>query len=149
MLIRDSVIHVWCLVAQSCWLFVTPWSVAHQAPLSMGILQARILEWVAMPSSRGFSQPRDWTRVFHTTGRFFTVWATIEAHTDIRLAKIFFRSFCNMGKLKHFCQPNIYIYTLFHILFHYGLSQDIEYSSLCHTVGPWFLSILYVFICIC
>ena len=32
-------------------LFVTPWSVAHQAPLSMGILQARILEWVAMPSS--------------------------------------------------------------------------------------------------
>ena len=40
-------------------LFVTPWTVAHQAPLSMGILQARILEWVAMPSSRGFSQARD------------------------------------------------------------------------------------------
>ena len=35
------------------WLFVTPWTVAHQAPLSMRILQARILEWVAMPSSRG------------------------------------------------------------------------------------------------
>ena len=35
-------------------LFVTPWAVAHQAPLSMGILQARMLEWVAMPSSRGF-----------------------------------------------------------------------------------------------
>ena len=34
----------------------TPWTVAHQAPLSMGILQARILEWVALPSSRGFSQ---------------------------------------------------------------------------------------------
>ena len=29
----------------------TPWTVAHQAPLSMGILQARILEWVAMPSA--------------------------------------------------------------------------------------------------
>ena len=40
-------------------LFVTPWTVAHQAPLSLGILQARILEWVAMPSSRGSSQPRD------------------------------------------------------------------------------------------
>ena len=39
--------------------FATPWTVAHQAPLSMGILQARILEWVAMPSSRGSSQPRD------------------------------------------------------------------------------------------
>ena len=32
-------------------LFATPWTVAHKAPLSMGILQARILEWVAMPSS--------------------------------------------------------------------------------------------------
>ena len=34
-------------------VFVTPWTVAHQAPLSMGILQARILEWVAFPFSRG------------------------------------------------------------------------------------------------
>ena len=33
--------------------FVTPWTVSHQAPLSMGILKARILEWVAMPSFRG------------------------------------------------------------------------------------------------
>ena len=38
--------------------FATPWTVAHQAPLSMGILQASILEWVAMPSFRGSSQPR-------------------------------------------------------------------------------------------
>ena len=44
-------------------LFVTLWTVAHQAPLSMGILQARILGWVAMHSSRGSSQPRDQTRV--------------------------------------------------------------------------------------
>ena len=36
-------------------LSVTPWTVAHQAPLSMGIPQARILEWVAVPSSRGSS----------------------------------------------------------------------------------------------
>ena len=38
-------------------LFGTQWTVACQAPLSMGILQARILEWVAMPHSRGSSQP--------------------------------------------------------------------------------------------
>ena len=44
-------------------LFVTLWSVAHQAPLSMGVLQARIVERVAMPSSRGSSQPRDRTRI--------------------------------------------------------------------------------------
>ena len=57
-------------------LFSTPWIVAHQAPLSMGILQARILEWVAMPSSRGSSQPKDRTQVSCIAGGFFTIWAT-------------------------------------------------------------------------
>ena len=53
------------------YLFETLRTVAQQAPLSMGILQARILEWVAMPSSRGSSQPRDGTRVsyFSCIGR--------------------------------------------------------------------------------
>ena len=46
-------------------LLVTPWIVACQAPLSMGILHARILEWVAMPSFRESSQPRDWTQVLY------------------------------------------------------------------------------------
>ena len=46
-----------------------------------GILQARILEWVAVPSSRGSSPPRDWTRVSCTAGRSFTMWATREAQT--------------------------------------------------------------------
>ena len=40
-----------------------------------GILQARILEWVASPFSKGSSQPRDGTQVSHTAGRFFTSWA--------------------------------------------------------------------------
>ena len=52
-------------------------------PLSMGILQTRILEWVAMPSSRGNSQPRDWTQVSHITGRFFTIWATREEDSSL------------------------------------------------------------------
>ena len=43
------------------------------------ILQARILEWVAMPSSRGSSRPRNQTRVFCIAGGFFTSWATREA----------------------------------------------------------------------
>ena len=42
-------------------------------------LQARILEWVAFPFSRGSSQPRDWTQVSHVAGGFFTSWATGEA----------------------------------------------------------------------
>ena len=45
--------------------FVTPWTVARQAPLPVGILQARILEWVAMPCSKGSSSPRDRTGVSH------------------------------------------------------------------------------------
>ena len=40
-------------------LCVTLWTLAFQAPLVYGILQAKILEWVAMPSSRGSFQPRD------------------------------------------------------------------------------------------
>ena len=55
-------------------LFVTPWTAACQAPLSMEILQARIPEWVAMPSSRGSSQLRDRTQVSHIAGGFFTNW---------------------------------------------------------------------------
>ena len=43
------------------------------------ILQATMLEWVAIFSSRGSFRPRDWTPVSHTAGRFFTSWATREA----------------------------------------------------------------------
>ena len=43
------------------------------------ILQARTLEWVAIPLSRGFSQPRDGTQVSHIVVGFFTSWATREA----------------------------------------------------------------------
>ena len=53
--------------------------VAHQAPLSMEILQVRILEWVAMLPWRESSQPRDQTHVSYTAGGFFIVWATREA----------------------------------------------------------------------
>ena len=51
-----------------------PWTAARQAPLSMWILQARILEWVAMSSSKGSSQPKDQTQVSHIAGGFFTIY---------------------------------------------------------------------------
>ena len=50
-----------------------------QASSIHGILQARIPVWVAMPFSRGSSQPRDQTQVSCIAGRFFTIWATREA----------------------------------------------------------------------
>ena len=62
-------------VTQLCPTFVTPWTI-HTVH---GILQARILEWVAFPFSRGSSQPRDRTQVYCIAGRFFTNWATREA----------------------------------------------------------------------
>ena len=65
--------------AQYVQLFATPWTIACQAPLSMGTHQARILEWVVMASSRGSSQPRYQTQTSCITGRFFTNWATREA----------------------------------------------------------------------
>ena len=53
-----------------------PRTVAGQVPLSMGILQARVLEWVAISLSRGFSPPRDRTRVPCIARRLFILWAT-------------------------------------------------------------------------
>ena len=60
-----------------------------------GILQARILEWVAIPFYSRSSQPRDWTQVSYTEGRFFTVWATREAQPSdllIEMVAPFLRS---------------------------------------------------------
>ena len=51
-----------------------------------GILQATLLEWVAMPSSRGSSWLMDWTQVSCIAGGFFTVWATREAHCILAAA---------------------------------------------------------------
>ena len=57
-------VHMCCAYSFShVRLFATPWTVACQALLSMGILQARILEWVAMPSFRGSCLPRDLSQV--------------------------------------------------------------------------------------
>ena len=70
---------LYCALLSPVRPFATPWTIACQAPLSMGILQARILEWVAMPLSRKSSQSRDQAQVSCIVGRFFTDWATREA----------------------------------------------------------------------
>ena len=51
-----------------------------------GILQARILQWVVFPFSRGSSQPRDWTQMSCIIGGFFISWATREAHIYIYIS---------------------------------------------------------------
>ena len=63
-----------CESLNQVWLFVTSWTVAHQAPLSMEF--SRQLKWVTIPFSKGSSQPRDQTQVSCIAGEFFTDWAT-------------------------------------------------------------------------
>ena len=71
-----------CYLLLGVQLFATP--VDYSLPDSSihGILQARILEWVSVPFSRGSSQHRDWTWVSFTTVRFFTIWANRDATKD-------------------------------------------------------------------
>ena len=61
-------------IAQSCPTLCNPMDYTVH-----GVLQARILEWGAIPFSRGSSQPTDQTQVSHIAGGFFTSWATREA----------------------------------------------------------------------
>ena len=59
--------------------FVNSWTVAHQAPLSIGFSRQEYWSGVAIPFSRGSSRPRDRTQVSCIAGRFFTIWVTIWA----------------------------------------------------------------------
>ena len=92
-----------------------------------GILQARILEWVAFPFFRGSSQPRDQTQVSHIAGGFFTSWATWDeggAHKATPLAYFRFgRGHCRTQ----------YLVTVFSPLKSGGCSQC---SSLCAHLAP-------------
>ena len=67
------------LVTQLCPTLSDPRNCSPPGSSVHGILQARILEWVAIPFSTGPSWPRDQTRVSCIAGGFFTVWATTEA----------------------------------------------------------------------
>ena len=66
-------------VAQLCPTLCNPTDCSLPDSSVHGILQARILEWVVIPFSRGFSQPRNQIGVSCIAGGFFTSWATMEA----------------------------------------------------------------------
>ena len=67
------------LVAQSCPALWDPMDCSPPGSSVHRVLQARILERVVTPVSRGSSRPRDQSQVSCTAGRFFTIWATREA----------------------------------------------------------------------
>ena len=64
------------LVDQLCLTLYDPLDYSPPSSSVHGIVQVRILEWLAIPFSRGSSWPRDRTWVSHIAGRFFTIWAT-------------------------------------------------------------------------
>ena len=64
------------LVAQSCLTLCDSVDCSPTGSSVHGILQARILEWGAIPFSRESSQPRDQTRVSYIAGGFVTIWMT-------------------------------------------------------------------------
>jgi len=70
----------WSEIAQSCPILCNPMECSRPGSSLCGIFQARILQWVAISFSRGYSWPRDRTRVSRIPGRRFNLWATREAH---------------------------------------------------------------------
>ena len=71
-------LSVYVLVAQSCLTLCDPMDCSQPSSSIHGVLQARILKWVTILFSRGFSWPRDRTQVSCIAGRFLTVWAARE-----------------------------------------------------------------------
>ena len=65
------ILHV-CVHAQLCPTLCDPMDCSPPGSSILGISQARILEWVAMPSSRGSFRPRDQTHISFIEGGFFT-----------------------------------------------------------------------------
>ena len=70
------------LVAQLCPILCDPVNCSPPGFFVHGILQARILEWAAIPFSRGSFRPRDQTLVSHVAGRFFTVYRFLIADSS-------------------------------------------------------------------
>ena len=81
-------------IAQSCLTLCDPMDCSLPGSSVHGISQARILEWVAISFSRGFSRPRDRTQVSGIAGRHFTVWATRKCWRE---SKIMWRFLITQG----------------------------------------------------
>ena len=95
-----SVTCLWkVLVAQPCLILWDRVDCSLPDSLVHGILQARILEWVAIPFSRGSFCSRDWNQVSYIAGSFFTDW-------DTRKVKFVFREI-QIKTTMRYCYPSI------------------------------------------
>ena len=97
---------------QSCPTLCDPMYCSPPGSSVHGILQARILKWVAIPFSTGSSWPMDWTRVSCIAGRFFTIWATKEAALLVSDFQIFFTTTPTKKHILHL--DSVYTHTHAH-----------------------------------
>ena len=74
-----SIVCVCVLIIQLCLTLCDPMDSSLPGSSVHEIVQARVLEWVAISFSRGSSWPRDQAQVSCIAGRYFTIWATREA----------------------------------------------------------------------
>ena len=115
--LKKSLKKVKVLVTQSCPTLCNLMDYSLSGSSIHGILQARILDWAAIPFSRGSSQSGDRTQVSCIAGRFFTVWARRDKEKKI-LMSILFHEECIITILTHIWLSdlltlwylNIYIY---------------------------------------
>ena len=102
-----------CSVIQSCLTLCNPMDCSPSGSSVHGILQARILEWVAISSSRGSSQPRDRTWVSRIADRFFTIWANVSFYLLTTTGHLtFFLKFTSGGVRyrSHSCDLFLWLY---------------------------------------
>ena len=93
--------HTNCVfVIQFCLTFCNPMECSLQGSSLYGIPKAKILEWILIPFSRGYSWIRDQTRASHTAGRFFTVWTTTEVPCPFHFFKSYYLSVKRLWKNK-------------------------------------------------
>ena len=119
-----------CVCVLSQFSRVRPMDCSPSESSVRGILQAKILVWIAMPSSRGSSWPRDEAHVSCVAGRFFYCWATREAYT-----------------LKWFPKPfTIYCHSITSptlspssLLTFFFLPYPIQHPTICHSLNTYSL----------
>ena len=119
-----------------------------------GILQARILEWIAVPFSRGSSQPSDWTQISCIADILFTSWVTGKPkNTGVGslslLQRIFLTQESNRGLLH--CRQKLYqlsyqerlSFNQGHLKGHFILAGALKQNSSC---GWWWLQMLWLWL---
>ena len=132
------------LVSQLCLTFCGSMDCSLPGSSVPGILQARKLEWMTIPFSRGSSWPRDQTHVSCITGRFLTIWATREAPLDyvVHAIPIHFAKFHSIHLneciylLNLNCTSINYMYMFMHIYI-YNLTLTCVYTCVHTSLFPF------------